>query len=199
MTDARSRIPHLEESLTVRAEQAIIEPPTGEVVMTLREVAVAFSGRTAVRDVTFDVAAGEVTALIGPSGSGKTTLLRALNRMHDTVRTASVIVMYWLYIDPNCMIAVTTISSSGRTSANSTRAWPSSPRPRWRGRRLAFAALMSAFGRWVCWGSSQAGTSSTRSIVIAPVGQRTAHRPQRMQRVSSLMIAPCSPGPGTLP
>jgi phosphate transport system ATP-binding protein len=31
-----------------------------------------------------------VTALIGPSGSGKTTLLRALNRMHDTVRTASV-------------------------------------------------------------------------------------------------------------
>ena len=90
MTDARSRIPHLEESLTVRAEQAIIEPPTGEVVMTLRDVAVAFSGRTAVRDVTFDVAAGEVTALIGPSGSGKTTLLRALNRMHDTVRTASV-------------------------------------------------------------------------------------------------------------
>ena len=31
-----------------------------------------------------------MTALIGPSGSGKTTLLRALNRMHDTVRTAAV-------------------------------------------------------------------------------------------------------------
>jgi len=90
MTDARSRTPHVEESLTVQAEQAIIEPPTGEVVMTLRDVAVAFGGRTAVRDVSFDVAAGEVTALIGPSGSGKTTLLRALNRMHDTVRTASV-------------------------------------------------------------------------------------------------------------
>ncbi len=90
MTDARSRTPHVEESLTVQAEQAIIEPPTGEVVMTLRDVAVAFGGRTAVREVSFDVAAGEVTALIGPSGSGKTTLLRALNRMHDTVRTASV-------------------------------------------------------------------------------------------------------------
>ena len=50
------------------------------------DVAVAFAGRTAVRDVTFDVHAGEITALIGPSGSGKTTLLRALNRMHDTVR-----------------------------------------------------------------------------------------------------------------
>ncbi|MGA3145992.1 MAG: phosphate ABC transporter ATP-binding protein PstB [Acidimicrobiales bacterium] len=58
--------------------------------MRLRDVAVAFSGRTAVRDVTFDVHAGEITALIGPSGSGKTTLLRALNRMQDTVRTASV-------------------------------------------------------------------------------------------------------------
>ena len=90
MTDASSRIPHIEESLTVQAEQAIIEPPTGEVVMTLRDVAVAFGGRPAVRNVSFDVAAGEVTALIGPSGSGKTTLLRALNRMHDTVRTASV-------------------------------------------------------------------------------------------------------------
>jgi len=64
--------------------------PTGAVVMTLDDVAVSFSGRTAVRDVTFDVHAGEVTALIGPSGSGKTTLLRALNRMHDTVRTAAV-------------------------------------------------------------------------------------------------------------
>ena len=51
---------------------------------------VAFDGRTAVRDVTFDVYTGEITALIGPSGSGKTTLLRALNRMHDTVRSASV-------------------------------------------------------------------------------------------------------------
>jgi phosphate transport system ATP-binding protein len=58
--------------------------------MTLADVAVSFSGRTAVRDVTFDVRAGEVTALIGPSGSGKTTVLRALNRMHDTVRGAVV-------------------------------------------------------------------------------------------------------------
>jgi phosphate transport system ATP-binding protein len=58
--------------------------------MRLRDVAVAFAGRTAVRDVTFDVGEGEITALIGPSGSGKTTLLRALNRMQDTVKTASV-------------------------------------------------------------------------------------------------------------
>jgi phosphate transport system ATP-binding protein len=90
MTDAGARNPEVEEPLAKEAEQALVEPPTGEVVMTLRDVAVAFGGRTAVRDVSFDVAAGEVTALIGPSGSGKTTLLRALNRMHDTVRTATV-------------------------------------------------------------------------------------------------------------
>ena len=53
------------------------------VAFSLRNVAVAFNGRTAVRDVTFDVVRNKVTSLIGPSGSGKTTLLRALNRMHD--------------------------------------------------------------------------------------------------------------------
>jgi phosphate transport system ATP-binding protein len=58
--------------------------------MTLDDVSVAFAGRMAVRDVSFDVHEGEITALIGPSGSGKTTLLRALNRMHDTVRSARV-------------------------------------------------------------------------------------------------------------
>ncbi len=59
-------------------------------VLGLRGLTVAFSGRTAVRDVTFDVPEHQVTALIGPSGSGKTTLLRALNRLHDNVRGAKV-------------------------------------------------------------------------------------------------------------
>jgi len=90
MTDADVGTPSVEDALTAGTEEAMGQPPVGEVVMTLADVAVAFAGRAAVRDVTFDVRAGEVTALIGPSGSGKTTLLRALNRLHDTVRTASV-------------------------------------------------------------------------------------------------------------
>ena len=37
----------------------------------------------AVRDVSFDVAEGEVFVVMGLSGSGKSTLVRMLNRLHD--------------------------------------------------------------------------------------------------------------------
>jgi phosphate transport system ATP-binding protein len=39
----------------------------------------------ALKDVTMDVAAQHITALIGPSGCGKSTLLRSLNRMNDLI------------------------------------------------------------------------------------------------------------------
>lgn len=37
----------------------------------------------AVNNVTMDIPANRVTAIIGPSGCGKSTMLRAINRMHD--------------------------------------------------------------------------------------------------------------------
>jgi phosphate transport system ATP-binding protein len=80
----------LKEGVSVNTAQVLLDPPVGDPVMRLNDVTVSFAGRKAVRDVTFDVHEGEITALIGPSGSGKTTLLRALNRMHDTVRSATV-------------------------------------------------------------------------------------------------------------
>ncbi len=82
--------PPATEGLSLNTAQVLLEPPTGQPVMSLDDVSVAFAGRKAVRDVSFEVHEGEITALIGPSGSGKTTLLRALNRMHDTVRSAGV-------------------------------------------------------------------------------------------------------------
>jgi phosphate transport system ATP-binding protein len=81
------------ESTQVNAETAasgVQQVIDRKAVMSLSNVAVSFNGRTAVRNVTFDVAANRVTSLIGPSGSGKTTLLRALNRLHDLTKGAVV-------------------------------------------------------------------------------------------------------------
>jgi phosphate transport system ATP-binding protein len=46
----------------------------------------AFYGEThAVKGVSLDYAANEVTAMIGPSGCGKSTLVRCINRMHEEI------------------------------------------------------------------------------------------------------------------
>jgi phosphate transport system ATP-binding protein len=64
---------------TPAAAIAVIAPPA----LTFQDVAVSFGSHVAVRGVTLDIPARQVTTLVGPSGCGKTTLLRAVNRMHD--------------------------------------------------------------------------------------------------------------------
>jgi len=66
------------------------KPHAREPIFELSGVEVAYSGKVAVRDIGFDIAAKEITALIGPSGCGKSTLLRCLNRMNDLVPGATV-------------------------------------------------------------------------------------------------------------
>ena len=49
----------------------------------------AYYGEThAIRGVSIDYAANDVTAMIGPSGCGKSTVLRCLNRMHEEITGA---------------------------------------------------------------------------------------------------------------
>ena len=57
-------------------------PPTGASdaapAVRLRDAAVSRGGRVLWDEGSFDIAVGEVAAVIGPNGSGKTTLLKAL-------------------------------------------------------------------------------------------------------------------------
>ena len=46
-------------------------------------VSISFGGVQAVRDVSFEVAAGQVYSIIGPNGAGKTTLFNLVSRIYD--------------------------------------------------------------------------------------------------------------------
>lgn len=61
------------------AEQALTET----IKLSIRSLSVYYRDFRAIKDVTLDVPANRITAVIGPSGCGKSTLLRAINRMID--------------------------------------------------------------------------------------------------------------------
>ncbi|HEY2328496.1 MAG TPA: phosphate ABC transporter ATP-binding protein, partial [Verrucomicrobiae bacterium] len=56
--------------------------------LTVSKLCVFFGQNKVLKEVSIDVAAKAVTAIIGPSGCGKSTFLRALNRMHELVPEA---------------------------------------------------------------------------------------------------------------
>jgi phosphate transport system ATP-binding protein len=53
--------------------------------ITAREFSIFYGETEAVRQVSFHVPRGLVTAIIGPSGCGKSTFIRAVNRMNDLI------------------------------------------------------------------------------------------------------------------
>ena len=74
----------------VNAGQVVGDGAVAPTVFDVSGLSVLYSGFRAVRDVTFDVARNDITALIGPSGCGKTTVLRCFNRMNDLIEGARV-------------------------------------------------------------------------------------------------------------
>lgn len=50
-----------------------------------RSLTLHYGNKMALDNVTMDIYANQVTALIGPSGCGKSTFLRTLNRMNDLI------------------------------------------------------------------------------------------------------------------
>ena len=53
--------------------------------MTVKHVDVYYGANHAIKDVSLDIRANEVLAIIGPSGCGKSTFLRCLNRINDII------------------------------------------------------------------------------------------------------------------
>jgi polar amino acid transport system ATP-binding protein len=57
-------------------------PPTGEPIVSLRDVHKSFGNLEVLKGISFDVRKGEVICIIGPSGSGKSTLIRCINGLN---------------------------------------------------------------------------------------------------------------------
>jgi len=58
------------------------ERPT---VVSLQGISFYYGNFRAVKDISIDIPARRISALIGPSGCGKSTLLRTINRMNDLI------------------------------------------------------------------------------------------------------------------
>jgi len=53
--------------------------------MEIKDLSFTYKGAStpSLKNITFPIQTGKITALIGPSGCGKSTLLRSMNRIHD--------------------------------------------------------------------------------------------------------------------
>jgi branched-chain amino acid transport system ATP-binding protein len=58
------------------------ERRTGDVILALEHISLAFGGVKALSDITFDVREHEVRAIIGPNGAGKSSMLNVINGVY---------------------------------------------------------------------------------------------------------------------
>jgi phosphate transport system ATP-binding protein len=82
--------PAIEIKVVPRPAEAPTSAEPAVTAVQLRNVSIYYGSFRAVKNISFDVRANSITALIGPSGSGKSTLLRAINRMNDLIPGARV-------------------------------------------------------------------------------------------------------------
>ena len=56
-----------------------------DIKIRIKNLNLYYTNFHAIKDVSMNIRANKITALIGPSGCGKSTLLRTLNRINDTI------------------------------------------------------------------------------------------------------------------
>ncbi len=61
-----------------------------EIALSVKNLNVRYGDFLALEDISLEIPARQITAIIGPSGCGKSTFLRCFNRMNDLVPTARV-------------------------------------------------------------------------------------------------------------
>ncbi len=75
----------IRDQADIRGYQTVGIPFVENAKMSARNVDVFYAEKQAITDVSLDIGANEVIAMIGPSGCGKSTFLRTLNRMNDII------------------------------------------------------------------------------------------------------------------
>jgi phosphate transport system ATP-binding protein len=79
--------PSLEPWLPLQEQAACCEP---QPLLRARELSLCYGPTVAFDEVTLDIHAGCITALVGPSGCGKTSFLACINRLTDLIPEARV-------------------------------------------------------------------------------------------------------------
>jgi phosphate transport system ATP-binding protein len=83
-TTADSKFPGIRTQVDERLSTEDRSKP-GEIRVAAKQFNFWYGAHQALRNVSIDIYARHVTAIIGPSGCGKSTFLRSLNRMNDVI------------------------------------------------------------------------------------------------------------------
>jgi phosphate transport system ATP-binding protein len=79
-----------DQSVVAQAQQLSTATPAQQPAgdgraISVKDLHAYYDDNHAIRGVSIEYAANQVTAMIGPSGCGKSTVLRCLNRMHEEI------------------------------------------------------------------------------------------------------------------
>jgi phosphate transport system ATP-binding protein len=62
-----------------------VHPPIENPILRIEDLSLWYGEKKALKNISLDIPAKQITAFIGPSGCGKSTLLRCINRLNDLI------------------------------------------------------------------------------------------------------------------